>query len=162
MAQSDSSGNSVIATVSAVYTLLQSAFTICGALGVLLGGALFGAFGGALNEAAEQSGTSSAELAEAQAVIGSGTAIFTLLGAALLVIGIALLVVGIGVFMKRGWAYMGMIIVHAAYVVLTLLSVLTSGDIGANVINLVLVALSSAIVFLFWTNDDIKAMFGRA
>jgi 4-hydroxybenzoate polyprenyltransferase len=91
------------------------------------------------------------ELTEVAAAGGA----FGITGILLLVVAVAYLIVGVGVLQRKQWSRMGTVIVNGLYVVIALLGMILAG--GFNVITLVLVVISAAIAFLFYTNGDIKA-----
>ena len=154
------SGNSTIAVVSAIYMLILAVLNICGSLTLLGLGAFAGGMMGAVNTAIEAEGEElSAEAAEALAQAAGATGIVTILGVIGLVVAVAALVMAIGIFMKKPWSYMGTIVVNGVYIVLGIVGILTS---GLNPMTLVLMIISAVIIYLFYSNAEVKQVLGQA
>jgi hypothetical protein len=152
-----SSQRSTIVTVVAIYSLILAVFSLCASLPVIGLGSLTGSLG----QIASQSGQElTAEEQQAlAAVTGTGGALVTIIGILLLVIAIALLVDAVGLFQTKPWSWMLTVVLYGIYVVLTVVSWITSGSF--NVLGLVFVVIAALIIFLFWTNADVKRTLGK-
>ncbi len=147
--------------VTAIYTLINAIFSLCGALAVLGLGAIAGIGTAALNQAA-QSGDADAQAA-ANAIGAAGglaTGLISIVGILVLVVAIALLVDAVGLFQVKPWAWMLTIVLYGISVVLTVLQWLLNGN-NFNILSLVLLVINVAIIYLFYTNADIKSAFGK-
>jgi hypothetical protein len=128
--------------------LVLAVWTLCGSVGALLGGSMLAGLGSTLT----QMGADAPE--ELGQVAAAGGA-FGISGILLLVVAVAYLIVSVGVLQRKQWSRMGTVIVNGIYVVVALLGMILAG--GFNILTLVLVIISAAIAFLFYTNGDIKA-----
>lgn len=138
---SSAGGNNVLAVVAAIYTIVLCVIQICaGAAAGLLAGGL-GSLTAAVTEAG---GTVDADLAGASGLTG-------ILSILLILVGIALLFAAVGVFMRRPWSWTLMIGAHAAYAILGVL-----GGGLSNIVSIIFIVLSVAVVGLFLTQPDIK------
>lgn len=146
--QQPKSGNTTIAVVSAIFMLVLAVWTLCGSIGALMGGTMLAGLGSTLTQ---MGADAPEELTEVAAAGGA----FGITGILLLVVAVAYLIVGVGVLQRKQWSRMGTVIVNGIYVVVALLGMVLAG--GFNIITLVLVVISAAIAFLFYTNGDIKA-----
>jgi len=145
-------GTTAIAVLAAVYMIILFLLSTCAGVISLLGGSLLGSFG----DVARSVG---ADYAEVDAVLSQSTGIANLYGILGIVAGIVLLTAAVGIFTKAKWAYMLTIIMNGLYFALQLLGLLGG---AASILNLILGLISLMIVFLFLTDKNVKATFGRA
>ena len=161
MTVTSASSKPTMIVVTAIYTLINAIFSLCGALAVLGLGAIAGIGTAALNQAA-QSGDADAQAA-ANAIGAAGglaTGLISIVGILVLVVAIALLVDAVGLFQVKPWAWMLTIVLYGISVVLTVLQWLLNGN-NFNILSLVLLVINVAIIYLFYTNADIKSAFGK-
>lgn len=157
MTVSNSSKPTMI-VVTAILSVLAGILNLCGGFAAVTGGALLGGLGAAANQAALETGDAAA--GQAAAAIGAvGGGLFALFGVLFLVLGIALIVDAIGLFQGKPWSWMLTIVLYGAYVILNVLGWLLNNSF--SVASLVFVVIGGAIVFLFYTNEDIKRALGK-
>jgi hypothetical protein len=154
---SASSQKSTIVTVVAIYSLILAIFSLCVALPVIGLGSLTGSLGQIASQTAQEL---SAEEQQALAVVsGAGGALVTILGLLFLVIAIALLVDAVGLFQSKPWSWMLTVVLYGIYVVLTVINWISNSSF--NILGLVFVVIAALIIFLFWTNADVKRTLGK-
>jgi hypothetical protein len=146
--------------VTAIWSIILALFNICilGLPVVGLGALVGGAGSAILNEAAQESGDAAtgAAIAGASALGGGLIAVF---GIVFLVIGIVLLVDAVGLFQGKPWAWMLTIGIYGVYAVLNILGWLLNRNF--DIVSLVMVVIAGVIVYLFYTNADIKRALGK-
>ncbi|MBL8162015.1 MAG: DUF2127 domain-containing protein [Anaerolineae bacterium] len=150
------SSKSTIVTATAVWSLINAIFSLCGSLALLGVGAIAGSFG----QLASQEGvdlTTEQQQAIA-AVSGVGGVLVTILGVVTLVVAIALLVNAIGLFQTKPWSWRLTLVLFGISVVLSVLGWLNN---GFTAISLVFTVLNAVIVYLFWTNAEVKQTLGQ-
>jgi hypothetical protein len=128
--------------------IILAVWTLCGSIGALLGGTMLAGLGSTLSQMGADAPPELAEVATVSGLAG-------ITGIILLVVAIAYLVVGVGVLQRKQWSRMGTVIVNGIYVIVGLVAMVAAGSL--NIISLVLIVISAAIAFLFFTNNDIKA-----
>lgn len=153
------SSKSTIVTVVAIYTAIQAVLSLCAAFGAIAGGALLGGAGAAINQAALESGDPQAAEAAA-AISGVGGGLVAILGIVVLIVAIALLVDAVGLFQSKPWSWMLTLVLYGINVVLTVLQLLTNGQ-GFSILSLVFLVINVVILFLFWTNREVKQTLGQ-
>ena len=154
------SGNSTLVVVTAIYMIVIGILGVCGSLASVVGGSLLGGLGGFLGQSTAGLDSESAAAAnEAIAAASSASGFLTIIGLISLVIAIAAIVIAVGLFMKKPWAYMGVIVVNVGYIIVAILGILFGG--GFGIVQLVPAIISAVIVYLFYTDAATKAAFGR-
>jgi hypothetical protein len=156
-----SSSKPTMIVVTAILSIVLAILNLCGGFAAVTGGAILGGLGSVVNQAAQEAGAElDAEAAAAAAAIsGLGGGLFVIFGLVFLVIGIALLVDAIGLFQGKPWSWMLTIVLYSIFAVLTLISALTSNTLG--IWPIIQIAVGAAIVYLFYTNADIKRALGK-
>jgi hypothetical protein len=155
-----SSSKPTMIVITAVVSVLVGIVNLCGGIAGLTGGALLGGAGAIANQISSESGQTltAEEQAALNAVSAGGGALLTILGIVGLVIGIALLVDAVGLFQGKPWSWMLTIALYGVLIIIQILTILTS---GFSALSLVWIVIAGAIVFLFYTNDDIKRALGK-
>jgi hypothetical protein len=155
-----SSSRSTIVTVVAILAAVIGVLNLCGSFAIITGGALLGGLGSIANQAAQQSGeTLTAEEQQALAAVSNvGGPLITILGLAGLVVAIALLVDAVGLFQSKPWSWMLTIVLFGVLIIIQVITWLTA---GFNIISLIWVIIAAAIVYLFYTNADVKRSLGQ-
>ena len=155
------SSKSTIITVTAIVTAIVGILNLCGSLLIITGGAFLGGVSNLANQAAQQSGENlTAEQQQAlSAASAVGGPILTLLGIAGLVVAIALLVDAVGLFQTKPWSWMLTIVLFGILIVIQVLTWLTG---GFGIVGLIWVVISAVIIYLFYTNADVKRTLGKA
>jgi hypothetical protein len=147
-----------IIIVTAILSVVAGILNLCGGFAAVTGGAILGGLGAAANQAALESGDAAA--GQAAAAIGAvGGGLIAVFGILFLALGIALIVDAVGLFQGKPWSWMLTIVLYGAYVVLNILGWLINRDF--TVVSLVFVAIGAVIVYLFYTNADIKRALGK-
>lgn len=150
------SSKSTIVTATAVWSLINAIFSLCGALALLGVGAIAGSFG---QLATTQGSELTAEQQQALAAVsGAGGLLVSVLGVVTLVVAIALLINAIGLFQTKPWSWRLTLILFGISVVLSVLGWLNN---GFTVLSLVFTVLNAVIVYLFWTNAEVKQTLGQ-
>jgi hypothetical protein len=122
------------------------------------GGAILGCLGSSAILAAQEScDASSGQAAAAIGAVGGG--LIAVFGIVFLVIGIALIVDAIGLFQGKPWSWMLTLVLYGIYLVLTVIGWVINRNF--SVLNLVFVIIAGAIVYLFYSNADIKRALGK-
>ena len=152
-----SSQRSTIVTVVAIYSLVLAIFSLCAALPVIGLGSLTGSLGQIASQTGEE--LTAQEQEALAAVSGVGGALVTVIGLLLLVIAIALLVDAVGLFQTKPWSWMLTVVLYGIYVVLTIITWIANNSF--NILSLVFVVIAALIIFLFWTNADVKRTLGK-
>lgn len=146
--------------ITAVVSALVGIVNLCGGIAGLTGGALLGGAGAIANQISSESGQAltAEEQAALNAVSAGGGALLTILGIVGLIIGIALIVDAVGLFQGKPWSWMLTIVLYAALIVIQVVSALSG---GFGILSLVWIVVAGAIVYLFYTNADIKRALGK-
>lgn len=155
-----SSSKPTMIVVTAIVSALVGIVNLCGSVLAITGGALVGGAGAIANQISSESGQAltAEEQAALNAVSAGGGALLTILGIVGLVIGIALLVDAVGLFQGKPWSWMLTIALYGVLIIIQILTILTS---GFSALSLVWILVAGAIVFLFYTNADIKRALGK-
>ena len=153
----NTSSRSTIVTVTAIWTLVLAIFNLCISLPVLGLGALTGSLGQIASQSGEE--LTAEQQAAIAAVGGVGGALVTVVGVLFLLIAIALLIDAVGLFQSKPWSWMLTVVLYGIYVVLTVIGWLANN--GFNVLSLIFVVISVAIIYLFWTNAEVKRNLGK-
>jgi hypothetical protein len=160
-----SASRSTIITVVAIYTLVRAILSLCGALALLGIGAIAGIGSAAVNQAIQESGGTSADAAAAAAAAstlgGVATVLLSIIGIVILVVAIALLVDAVGLFQGKPWSWMLTLVLYGVGVVLTLVQWVLSRN-SFSPLGLVLLIIDAVIIYLFYTNADVKRSLGKA
>jgi len=161
MTASSSASKPTMIIVTAIVSAIIGVLNLCGSVAIITGGALLGGLGSIANQAAQQTGEElTAEQQQALAAVSSvGGPLITILGIAGLVVAIALLVDAVGLFQGKPWSWMLTIVLYGVLIVIQILTILTS---GFGILSLIWILIAGAIVFLFYTNNDIKRALGKA
>lgn len=152
-----SSSRSTIVTVVAIYTLVAAILGLCGSLGILG----LGSIAGSLSSIASQTGQelSTQEQQALAAVSTGGGILLTIIGVITLVVAIVLLVDAVGLFQTKPWSWMLTLVLYGINVVLTLIGWLGGG--GFTILSLILLVINIIIIYLFWTNAEVKQTLGQ-
>jgi hypothetical protein len=129
-------------TILAILGIIGGVLGLLSGCGAIAGGALVGALG-------------------AQAGVGAvaaGGGLLGLLGIVTLAMAVGWTAFGIGAWTLKPWAWMLGLILVGVSIVTALVTVLTSGDFGSQIIGLVI---DAAIVYYLMT-PEVKQAFGRA
>jgi len=129
-------------TILAILGIIGGVLGLLGGCGAIAGGALVGALG-------------------AQAGVGAvaaGGGLLGLLGIVALAMAVGWIAFGIGAWTLKPWAWMLGLILVGVSIVVALVTVLTSGDFGSQIIGL---AIDAVIVYYLMT-PEVKQAFGRA
>ena len=129
-------------TILAILGIIGGVLGLLGGCGAIAGGALVGALG-------------------AQAGVGAvaaGGGLLGLLGIVALAMAVGWIAFGIGAWTLKPWAWMLGLILVGVSIVVALVTVLTSGDFGSQIINL---AIDAVMVYYLMT-PEVKQAFGRA
>ena len=155
-----SSSKPTMIVVTAIVSALVGIVNLCSGVAGLAGGALVGGAGAIANQISSESGQAltAEEQAALNAVSAGGGALLTILGIVGLVIGIALIVDAIGLFQGKPWSWMLTIGLYGVLIIIQILTILTS---GFGILSLVWIVVAGAIVYLFYTNADIKRALGK-
>ena len=129
-------------TILAILGIIGGVLGLLGGCGAIAGGALVGALG-------------------AQAGVGAvaaGGGLLGLLGIVALAMAVGWIAFGIGAWTLKPWAWMLGLILVGVSIVVALVTVLTGGDFGSQIINL---AIDAVMVYYLMT-PEVKQAFGRA
>jgi hypothetical protein len=153
-----SSSKPTMIIVTAIVSVVIGILNLCGGFAAVTGGAILGGLGAVANQAAQESGDVAA--GEAVAALGAvGGGLIAVFGIVFLVIGIALIVDAVGLFQGKPWSWMLTLVLYGIYLVLTVVGWLINRDF--SIVNLVFVVVAGVIVYLFYTNADIKRALGK-
>jgi len=129
-------------TILAILGIIGGLFSLFGGCTAVAGGALVGAVG-------------------AQAGIGevaAGGGLLGILGVFTLGLGVGWLAFGIGAWTLKPWAWMLGLILVGVSIVMALVTVVTTRDLGGQLIGLVI----DAVIVYYLMTPDVKKAFGRA
>ena len=129
-------------TILAILGIIGGVLGLLSGCGAIAGGALVGALG-------------------AQAGVGAvaaGGGLLGLLGIVALAMAVGWIAFGIGAWTLKPWAWMLGLILVGVSIVIALVTVLTSGDFGSQIIGL---AIDAVMVYYLMT-PEVKQAFGRA
>jgi len=129
-------------TILAILGIIGGVLGLLGGCGAIAGGALVGALG-------------------AQAGVGAvaaGGGLLGLLGIVALAMAVGWIAFGIGAWTLKPWAWMLGLILVGVSIVVALVTVLTGGDFGSQIISL---AIDAVMVYYLMT-PEVKQAFGRA
>ena len=128
-------------TILAILGIIGGVLGLLGGCGAIAGGALVGALG-------------------AQAGVGAvaaGGGLLGLLGIVALAMAVGWIAFGIGAWTLKPWAWMLGLILVGVSIVVALVTVLTSGDFGSQIIGLVI----DAVIVYYLMTPEVKQAFGR-
>jgi hypothetical protein len=129
-------------TILAILGIIGGVLGLLGGCGAIAGGALVGALG-------------------AQAGVGAvaaGGGLLSLLGIVALAMAVGWIAFGIGAWTLKPWAWMLGLILVGVSIVVALVTVLTGGDFGSQIIGLVI----DAVIVYYLMTPEVKQAFGRA
>jgi hypothetical protein len=121
-----------------------------------LGVGALGGFAGLGTAAVGQSGaagTEAGELAAAGAALAAASGFAAILGVLFLILAPASLVVAWALFNRRPWARMGVVVLMGLSAIVSLLSILTGGGLGGNLVPLIIDAF---VAYFFYTDAGIQ------
>jgi hypothetical protein len=147
---------STIIKVVAIWLVISGVLGLCGGLALLGVGALGGLFGAGTAAVISESGATGTEAAGAAAAgaalaVASGFAV--VLGILFLILAPASLVVAWSLFNRRQWSRMGVVVLMGISAIVSLLSILTGGGLGGNLIPLVI---DTFVAYFFYTDPGIQ------
>ncbi len=144
-----------IVKVVAIWLVISGVLGLCGGLALLGVGAL-GGLGGLSAATVGQTGAAGAdsgELAAAGAQLAAASGFAAILGIYLLVLAPVSLVVAWALFNRRQWSRMGVVVIGGLGAIGALLSILTGGGLGGNIVQLII---NGFVAYFFYTDAGIQ------
>lgn len=147
---------STIVKVVAIWLVISGLLGLCGGLALLGVGALGGVLGAGTAAVISESGAAGADAAEAAAAgaaLAAASGFALILGIIFIILAPASLVVAWALFNRRQWARMGVVILSGISAIGALLSILTGGGVGGNIVQLVI---NAFVAYFFYTDPGIQ------
>jgi hypothetical protein len=146
--------NTIIKVV-AIWLVISGVLGLCGGLALLGVGALGGiaGLGSATVGQSGAAGTESGELAAAGAALAAASGFAAVLGILFLILAPVSLVVAWALFNRRQWARMGVVVLMGISAIVSLLSILSGGGLGGNLIPLII---DGFVAYFFYTDAGIQ------
>lgn len=138
----------------AIYFLIVGVITLCG--GAAAAG--LGSFASVIGSVAPSEITSDPQAAAALNAMGAVSGLLTLLGIVNLILGPMMIITAWGLFNRKSWARMGAVVVAFISLVSSLLGLIN----GGGILNLVWVLVGAFVLYMFYTDERLKAEFPQS